>query len=61
MKKILPLTLVLLIIFAKISIGQVKVQTLLTENLVNPIGLDVTQPRFSWQLVLDRRNIAKGN
>jgi alpha-L-rhamnosidase len=37
-------------------IAQVKVQNLLTENRVNPIGLDVTQPRFTWQLVSDKRN-----
>ena len=27
------------------------------ENLDNPIGLDVTQPRFGWQLAADRRNV----
>jgi alpha-L-rhamnosidase len=53
----------LLFLFASLSIGrsmaiaQVKVQNLLTENLVNPIGLDATQPRFSWQLVSDKRNV----
>ena len=38
-------------------IAQVKVQNLLTENLTNPIGLDVPQPRFSWQLSGDQRNL----
>jgi alpha-L-rhamnosidase len=38
------------------SFAQVKVQQLRTENLVNPIGLDVPQPRFSWQLTSDKRN-----
>ena len=42
-----------------ISFAQVKIQHLLTENLTNPIGLDVQQPRFSWQLVSDKRNIAQ--
>jgi len=36
--------------------AQVKVSNLLTENLTNPVGLDVIQPRFSWQLVSDVRN-----
>jgi hypothetical protein len=27
---------------------QVKVQNLLTENLSDPIGIDVQKPRFSW-------------
>jgi len=38
------------------SNAQVKVQNLLCEGMVNPIGLDVWQPRFSWQLVSDKRN-----
>ena len=40
-----------------ISFAQVKVQNLLTENLSNPIGLDIAAPRFSWQLSGDKRNI----
>ncbi len=37
--------------------AQVRVQNLRIENLSNPIGLDITQPRFSWQLTADRRNV----
>src|SRR4051812_38519172 len=37
--------------------AQVRVTNLLCENLVNPIGLDVTQPRFIWQLLSDKRNV----
>ena len=36
--------------------AQVKVQQLRTENLVNPIGLDIKEPRFSWQLQSSSRN-----
>ena len=39
--------------------AQVKVVNLLTENQTNPIGLDVQQPRFTWQLVSDHRNISQ--
>ncbi len=39
------------------TFAQITVQKLLTENRPNPIGLDVTLPRFSWQLLSDRRNI----
>jgi len=39
--------------------GQVTVQNLLVENLSNPIGLDVLQPRFSWQLISDKRNVSQ--
>ena len=40
-------------------IAQVQVSNLLCENLSNPIGLDVAQPRLSWQLVSDRRNVVQ--
>jgi alpha-L-rhamnosidase len=39
------------------AIAQVRVQNPRLENLVNPIGLDVLQPRFGWQLTSDRRNV----
>lgn len=37
--------------------AQLKVQSLLTENLHNPLGIDARQPRFSWQLVSTQRNV----
>ncbi|MEJ8843967.1 family 78 glycoside hydrolase catalytic domain [Lacibacter sp. H375] len=37
--------------------AQVKVDHLKTENLTNPIGLDVLQPYFSWQLSSNQRNV----
>lgn len=40
-------------------IAQVKVDHLRTENLKNPIGIDVLQPYFSWQLVSDQRNVSQ--
>lgn len=36
--------------------AQLKVDNLLTENLQNPVGIDVATPRFSWQLQSDTRN-----
>lgn len=39
------------------AVAQVQVQNLVTENLNNPVGLDILQPRFSWQLVSPRRNV----
>ncbi|MFI5185840.1 MAG: family 78 glycoside hydrolase catalytic domain [Chitinophagales bacterium] len=55
MKKfILPLFLNLVCQFV---IAQVQVTELLCENLNNPIGIDELQPRFSWQLVSDKRNV----
>ncbi len=51
---------VTLIIFFTATIflhAQVTVSNLLTENQTNPIGIDVINPRFSWQLLSDKRNV----
>jgi alpha-L-rhamnosidase len=48
-----------LLIFSFVISAQVKVMNLLTENLSNPIGLDVATPRFSWQLISGQRNISQ--
>ncbi|HVF97943.1 MAG TPA: family 78 glycoside hydrolase catalytic domain, partial [Flavisolibacter sp.] len=37
--------------------AQVKVGHLRTENLQNPVGIDVLQPFFSWQLISNERNV----
>lgn len=37
--------------------SQLSVTNLLCENLSNPVGIDATHPRFSWQLVSDKRNV----
>ena len=47
----------LLVISFLTVFGQVKVCNLLTENRINPIGLDMPRPRFSWQLSSDQRNV----
>lgn len=39
------------------AIAQIKVQYLRTENLNNPIGIDILQPHFSWQLSSNEKNI----
>ncbi|MCB9013522.1 MAG: family 78 glycoside hydrolase catalytic domain, partial [Bacteroidales bacterium] len=41
------------------SNAQVGITKLLTENLVNPKGIDIKQPRFSWQLKGDQRGISQ--
>jgi alpha-L-rhamnosidase len=41
------------------SFAQPGVQHLLTENRTNPVGLDMATPRFSWQLVNDKRNLVQ--
>jgi alpha-L-rhamnosidase len=37
--------------------AQLSVKNLLTENRVNPIGIDSRQPRFTWQLASNKRNV----
>jgi alpha-L-rhamnosidase len=49
----------LLIFIVTVTKAQVKVQNLLCENRTNPTGLDVQQPRFSWQLVSEQRNVSQ--
>ncbi|HEV7621772.1 MAG TPA: alpha-L-rhamnosidase, partial [Flavisolibacter sp.] len=56
MKRFLIISISLFFIINTVH-GQISVQDLLTENKINPIGLDAIQPRFSWKLVGDHRNI----
>ena len=55
MKKMFLLVFSLQFIFLSLP-AQLKVQNLLVENLTNPIGIDVAQPRLSWQLASPKRN-----
>ena len=57
MKKITFLLLFQLVTL--LCIAQVTVKNLLTENLSNPLGIDETQPRFSWQLSAVKRNTSQ--
>ncbi|WP_276359814.1 alpha-L-rhamnosidase [Daejeonella sp. H1SJ63] len=59
MKKHLKTILALLffVAFSAFANAQLRVQKLLCENLVNPIGIDALQPRFSWQLSGEGRNL----
>ncbi len=55
MKKVFSIFLFQFIIVA--SFSQVTVTNLLCENLSDPNGIDAAQPRFSWQLSSDKRNV----
>ena len=39
-----------------VSIAQLTAENLLTENLINPIGVGVTKPRFTWVVKSDKKN-----
>jgi alpha-L-rhamnosidase len=50
-----------LFVFAAINFleAQVIVKNLRCEMLTNPLGIDATQPRFSWQLESKQRNVVQ--
>src|SRR5580692_8277147 len=55
MKKIFPV--LMFCFFAAVASAQVFVKNLRCENRVNPLGLDTRNPRFSWQLISDKKNL----
>src|ERR1035438_7512832 len=55
LRRVLCLTFFLLFILQCFS--QLSVTNLLCENLSIPIGIDAIHPRFSWQLLSDKRNV----
>lgn len=57
MKVKLILFIALFVISAQSILAQPIATNLLTENLKNPIGLGEAQPRFSWQVEAEGRNI----
>jgi len=56
MKKILSLSVTVLLLMCLCN-AQVSVINLRCEDRVNPIGLDILNPRFSWQLLSDQRDL----
>ena len=60
MKKILYL-LAAVTMLTYVCPAQVKVQNLLCEDRINPLGLDASPPRFSWQLISDKRNVMQAS
>ena len=55
MKKTIALFLMLAGI--QLAHAQVAVTGMLTENLENPLAVDILQPQFSWQLQSEERNV----
>ena len=47
----------LCILFLNTLFAQVSVNNLRCEMLVNPLGIDIKEPRLSWQLNADQRNV----
>ena len=57
MNKKYPITLAILVFSLGQVYAQVKVQDLRCEMLVNPLGIDVKEPRLSWRIASDQRNV----
>ena len=55
--KSLKLSLILLCLFGSIYAQDLTVKDLTCEHKKNPIGIDVTQPRFSWKIIGTGNNI----
>lgn len=43
----------------RVLAGGITVCGLTTEGLVNPLGIDVTSPRFSWKIETDKKNVVQ--
>ncbi|HUS02815.1 MAG TPA: glycoside hydrolase family 78 protein [Chitinophagaceae bacterium] len=48
--------LISLLFISIVALSQVTIKNMRCENLNNPLGIDVMQPRLSWQLISDKRN-----
>jgi len=56
MKRLLAFT-VTIIIVKTIASSQITIGEMFTENRINPIGLDILHPRFSWVINSDERQV----
>ncbi|MEO6733740.1 MAG: family 78 glycoside hydrolase catalytic domain [Ferruginibacter sp.] len=57
MKKIIIYSLVLVLVTSFHLQAQVSVSNLRCEMLVNPLGIDVTAPRLSWEILSGKRDV----
>src|SRR5262245_4543642 len=59
MTKAIVLSLVLLASLAVHASAQTKILGLLTESESTPLGIDVIQPRFTWQMSTPKRGASQ--
>ncbi|CAN5140337.1 alpha-L-rhamnosidase [soil metagenome] len=57
MKKFILLSVFTLLM--TVAFAQLHVQNLLVENRTNPMGIDMIQPVFTWELVSEKRNTSQ--
>jgi len=51
--------LLILLLLPQLLTAKVSVTNLRTENMTNPLGIDTPQPRFSWQLTSDKKEVVQ--
>ena len=56
MKRIVLLSLIFIIVHSGYGQHDLSVQSLRTEYKINPVGIDRTEPRLSWQMKTNQRN-----
>ena len=49
--------LIILALLPLCALGKVEVKELRVENLTQPLGLDTSSPRFSWQITSDKKDV----
>jgi alpha-L-rhamnosidase len=49
--------LIAVILFINTGYAQVVIKNLRCENRINPTGIDIRNPRFSWQMISDQRGL----
>ena len=57
MNKVLMMACCCILLSIMEATSQVTLQHLQTENLTNPVGIDASTLRFSWQIVSNQRNV----
>jgi alpha-L-rhamnosidase len=49
--------LLIICLYTNIGVAQSQVTNLIIEYQINPIGIEVMKPRFSWQILSDQNNV----
>lgn len=57
MKKTIPYLVMLLFSFLAMAQNDIKLHNLQCEMLTNPLGIDVLQPRLSWQIITEKSEV----
>ena len=51
--------IILFVLLPLLAFAKVEVTNLRVENLDKPLGIDTSEPRFSWQITSDKKNVCQ--